>query len=131
MGPIVSTRTPEGEPVRCPICGAGVRVEPSTPAGDSPCPNCGHLLWFVPGREGVHLFPASSIGPDVRRRVTSFLERWERADRLDRRVRADSLDVIEIVMEMEEELGVHLTDEEARGILNLDDFVNVYLRKVS
>jgi two-component system alkaline phosphatase synthesis response regulator PhoP len=28
-----------------------VRIEPSHPPGDAPCPNCGHLLWFRPGRE--------------------------------------------------------------------------------
>jgi hypothetical protein len=25
-----------------------VRIEPSRPPGDAPCPNCGHLLWFPP-----------------------------------------------------------------------------------
>jgi anti-anti-sigma regulatory factor len=24
-----------------------LKVEPSEPAGDAPCPRCGHLLWFV------------------------------------------------------------------------------------
>jgi hypothetical protein len=43
-----ASRTPEGEPNRCPICGKEVRLEPSRPPGDAPCPNCGHLLWFAP-----------------------------------------------------------------------------------
>jgi hypothetical protein len=42
----VSSRTPEGWPHRCPICGADVRIEPSMPPGDAPCPWCGTLLWF-------------------------------------------------------------------------------------
>ena len=50
-----SSRTPEGEPNLCPICESKVRIEPSRPPGDVPCPNCGHLLWFS-GRE-----PASGI----------------------------------------------------------------------
>ena len=41
-----SSRTPEGTPNRCPICGHSVRLEPSDPPGDAPCPYCGHLLWF-------------------------------------------------------------------------------------
>lgn len=42
----ISTRTPEGEPNKCPVCGQRVCVEPSRPPGDAPCPTCGTLLWF-------------------------------------------------------------------------------------
>jgi hypothetical protein len=45
----ISSRTPEGIPNRCPICGADVRIEPSKPSGDAPCPQCGALLWFRNG----------------------------------------------------------------------------------
>lgn len=41
-----SSRTPEGVPNRCPMCAKEVRIEPSRPRGDAPCPHCGHLLWF-------------------------------------------------------------------------------------
>jgi anti-anti-sigma factor len=44
---VISSRTPEGEPNRCPVCGNTLRIEPSDPAGDAPCPHCGHLLWFT------------------------------------------------------------------------------------
>ena len=44
---IISSRTPEGTPNRCPICGTRLEIEPSDPAGDAPCPCCGHLLWFT------------------------------------------------------------------------------------
>lgn len=43
----VSSRTPEGEPNRCPVCHTSLRIEPSRPAGDAPCPACGTLLWFT------------------------------------------------------------------------------------
>src|SRR5262249_23325486 len=46
----ISSRTPEGLPNRCPVCGADVCVEPSNPAGDAPCPECGQLLWLVDQR---------------------------------------------------------------------------------
>jgi RNA polymerase sigma factor (sigma-70 family) len=45
----ISTRTPEGQPNHCPVCDAAVKIEPSDPSGDAPCPNCGHLLWFSRG----------------------------------------------------------------------------------
>jgi anti-anti-sigma regulatory factor len=44
---IISSRTPEGLPTRCPVCGLAPQVEPSDPAGAAPCPRCGHLLWFT------------------------------------------------------------------------------------
>jgi hypothetical protein len=46
----VSSRTPEGDPNHCPICGLDFRLEPSWPARDGPCPGCGHLLWFEDAR---------------------------------------------------------------------------------
>lgn len=44
---VISSRTPEGTPNRCPVCGDRLKIEPSNPAGDAPCPRCGHLLWFT------------------------------------------------------------------------------------
>lgn len=49
----ISSRTPEGEPNRCPVCGKAVRIEPSRPPGDAPCPHCGHLLWFGPQEQNI------------------------------------------------------------------------------
>lgn len=43
---IISSRTPEGQPNACPVCGALVKIEPSKPSGEATCPHCGHLLWF-------------------------------------------------------------------------------------
>lgn len=42
-----SSRTPEGESNQCPVCGRATVIEPSWPAGDAPCPSCGHLVWFT------------------------------------------------------------------------------------
>ena len=44
---VISSRTPEGTPNRCPVCGTHMRIEPSAPSGDAPCPCCGHLVWFT------------------------------------------------------------------------------------
>jgi hypothetical protein len=43
-----SSRTPEGEPNRCPFCNRELRIEHSNPPGDAPCPYCGCLVWFDP-----------------------------------------------------------------------------------
>jgi len=43
---LISSRTPEGDPNRCPICGKALRLESSLDTRDGPCPHCGHLLWF-------------------------------------------------------------------------------------
>jgi DNA-directed RNA polymerase subunit RPC12/RpoP len=43
----ISSRTPEGDPNQCPICGHRVWIEPSIGTRDAPCPSCGHLLWFA------------------------------------------------------------------------------------
>ena len=44
---VISSRTPEGPPNRCPVCGCYTNIEPSNPAGEAPCPQCGNLLWFA------------------------------------------------------------------------------------
>ncbi|MCA9127808.1 MAG: tetratricopeptide repeat protein [Planctomycetales bacterium] len=41
-----SSRTPEGDDNHCPVCGNDVRIDPTRPPGDAPCPHCGNLLWF-------------------------------------------------------------------------------------
>ena len=43
---LISSRTPEGEDNRCQVCGQALRLEPSRPPGDAPCPCCGVLIWF-------------------------------------------------------------------------------------
>jgi DNA-directed RNA polymerase subunit RPC12/RpoP len=46
---MISSRTPEGRPNECPVCGHRLRLEPSTvPTADAPCPHCGSLVWFAP-----------------------------------------------------------------------------------
>ena len=42
----VSSRTPEGEPRRCPPRGNLARLDPSRPPGDATSPRCGNRLWF-------------------------------------------------------------------------------------
>jgi hypothetical protein len=65
------TRTPEGEPLRCQICGAVNFVEPSRPPGDAICPYCGTLAWMSTDRaaaSGGRVAPGSQrLGHFLRR----------------------------------------------------------------
>jgi hypothetical protein len=42
----IASRTPEGEPAACGICGVELWIEPSLDTFDGTCPNCGSLVWF-------------------------------------------------------------------------------------
>ena len=110
----ISSRTPEGEPHVCPVCGNVSAVEPSYPGGDSCCPACGHLLWWFRNRLGRE----AGAAPDRITLASSF------ADDL----RADSLEMVELVMELEEEFGVNIPDEEAEQIKTVEDAIR-YIRQ--
>ena len=84
-----STRTPEGQPNRCPVCGKPVLIDPSLPPGDAPCPHCGCLLWFpkTPGLESAYGFRRILISdPSIRTKELAI------ATILDRLVETGSLD---------------------------------------
>ncbi len=107
---MISSRTPEGSPNQCPVCGQQVCLEPTLPSGDAPCPNCGHLLWFVViGEKWPLVFDAEL--PALRERVLQVLAKQLgvsaeqlRADpHLFTKLGGDSLDLVELVMALEEE----------------------------
>lgn len=101
----ISSRTSEGTPNHCPVCGHAFRIEPSQPFGDAPCPACGSLLWFVAVGERPRYF-----NPDADGRVGLVAGQLGisldavRSGRLDE-LGLDSLDVVELIMELEEQLG--------------------------
>lgn len=111
---IISTRTGEGIPHRCPICNKVSSVEPSYPGGDSCCPSCGQLLWWFRDR-------LSREAGVVSERITlssSFAED----------IGADSLEIVELVMELEEEFEVTIPDDEAERIKTVADAIRYIQR---
>lgn len=88
----ISTRTPEGFPGSCPVCGARVVVDPSRPYGDAPCPACGTLLWFVQFGEDLWLFDRRRIDVANAERIARLLDDENR----------DSIDMAELLMELED-----------------------------
>lgn len=43
----IASRTTEGLPSECRVCGKRVSIAPSVPQGDATCPHCGSLLWIA------------------------------------------------------------------------------------
>lgn len=113
----VSSRTPEGMPSECPLCGAKTNIEFSDPAQDAPCPGCGHLLWA--SAQLVHSVVSrfeevlgTSLGViDVHTRLTDL--------------GADSLETIEMIMELEEEFDVNIPEGDAEVAETIGDVVRL------
>jgi len=105
----ISSRTPEGEPNTCPVCGRHVHIEPSTPFSDAPCPHCGHLLWFVrvgdrpvliqPGDAARDRDLSALLAETLGLSEAELLDDPALLDRLD----LDSLDTAELIMEFGDE----------------------------
>jgi anti-sigma B factor antagonist len=74
---VISSRTPEGEHGRCPVCGTTLKVEPSVPAGDAPCHDCGHLIWFAAAESDgdiVVRFTTQTVEAETIERLMGSLE---------------------------------------------------------
>jgi acyl carrier protein len=118
---VISSRTPEGHDSRCPLCGAEAAIEYSL-AGDASCPNCGALLW---GEEAVYSrvqkFIAEGLGVDADKVTaeTSFVND----------LGADSLDTVELVMELEEEFDITIPDDAAEKIQTVGDAVRYIMQQ--
>lgn len=108
----ISSRTPEGSPHQCPICGGEVALDPSEisdDVADAPCPRCGHLLRWI----RRHLAKKLGLDPkDVDARAEFLKDRG-----------ADSLDTVELVMELAEEFDLTISDEDAQGIRTVEDAI--------
>jgi len=80
-----SSRTPEGDRIRCDLCGSVSDIDPSQPPGDVTCPACGTLIWVAAAsnlsgdhpKQGVLAFVT-----DVRRLADSAADRKELGDQL-------------------------------------------------
>ena len=78
----ISSRTPECHPSRCPVCRRRLRLSPSWPSADAPCPHCGSLVWFPPANT-----PRVTAGPATGTEFTledlrKQLEQWKRMGRM-------------------------------------------------
>lgn len=111
----VSSRTPEGFPSHCPLCGARVSIELSDPAGDAPCPKCGSLLrlsaHFIDALT-KHAFDLFGSAPDQITTKTSFKD-----------FNVDSLEFVELVMALEDKYDIQIPDKDFNQIQTLGDLM--------
>ena len=111
----VSSRTPEGLPSECPLCGEKTNIEFSDPAGDAPCPRCGHLLWA-----------SAQLVQSVAKRYEDVLGASSGVINANTRLSelaADSIDMVEAMMELEEEYDINIPDDAAEYIQTIGDVV--------
>ena len=110
----ISSRTPEGIPQRCPVCGESTAIEPSSPTGDACCPACGHLLWWFRDYQ-LRLYGSDAPpGLELETELASLAN--------------DSLDLVELVMELEEEFDIKIDDKDADKIQTIEDVIR-YIRR--
>jgi acyl carrier protein len=109
MNMISQLTNPEGPANYCPICKQLVHADPSTPTGDAPCPRCGHLLWWF----GETLSQSFGISPEQVTSNTSFVDD----------LAADSLDVVELIMELEDEFDIAIPDADYERIRTVGDAI--------
>lgn len=102
----ISSRTPEGQPFRCPVCHEDTDIEPS-PAGDACCPACGELLWWFRDRVDAGLKLSDNLKYEA----------------------LDSLEFVELVMQLEEEYGVNLSEAAAEEIKTIEDAIRALRRQ--
>jgi acyl carrier protein len=117
----VSSRTPEGTPGHCVLCGEDFLLEFSDPGHDATCPNCGYLI-------------IESAG--LLDEFKSFLERTQglSTDKIDSSLKfltmeVDSLETVEFVMQLEEEFGVSISEDDAARIETVGDAIRYILQK--
>lgn len=111
----ISSRTPEGFPSLCPLCGTSVNIEYSEPAGDAPCPNCGCLLWA-----------SADLVKSMTKISLDLLGTTPYAITVDSRfadLNADSLDLVELVMKIEDEYDIQIPDDDFEKIQTIGDAV--------
>jgi len=103
--------------------------------GDAPCPSCSTLLWFfdtangvaccrfaaiAPMRDRLFVYFANSLGVGVDEVANAYANREP--------LGTDSLDLVELTMELEEELGFTIPLHEAAEIETMRDLVDYILR---
>lgn len=100
--------------------GARNRLEFSQ-TGDATCPSCGQLVWTVDAvREQLRDLTGSTLGID------DDVDLQQLEDELQ----SDSLDVVELVMSLEDELGLTIPDTDYEQIRSIGDLFRYLEQRV-
>lgn len=108
-----SSRTPEGESSRCPLCSEAVVVEPSIFFGDTTCPHCGQPIWFLQ-LNAEDRTPYCSGDKELRSRILKKISEQFNVptDRIPNHpsfltdIDAESIDIVELIMALEAEFSI-------------------------
>src|SRR5262245_12653651 len=111
----ISSRTPKGFPVRCPLCGAETQLEFSEPGDDAICPACGILL-----AKSAQLL--AKLQKYIAEQLGVAPEKISPQTKL-KAVGMDSLDAGEFVVELEVEFCVHVPDSVAVQLETIEDLI--------
>lgn len=129
----ISPRAPHGVSNQCPLCRSTIAGDSSTADGALTCPKCGGRLCLLHTTAGLRYHEADTVAP-VRERVVDVIERKFAVprDQLTGAVTfqdlgADSLDVAEVIMELEQEFDLTIDDEEVNHLRCINDLVDYIL----
>jgi hypothetical protein len=124
-------RTPEGVPSQCPLCNAVICLEPSGALGEATCPYCRGRLWFVQVFPHGLYYPDAEVSQAKRQRIAAVMAKLAAMGR-EGALAVDDLDSVELVafvMEMEQMLGVRLTEDAVREMKSLADLIDFFVRE--
>jgi acyl carrier protein len=121
----------ERGPGRCPLCGGAVPLETTERFGEVLCPQCSKRLWFCRHEAIINFHDAVRIAA-LRARVVKIVAEKLGADPATIQdssafmedFGADSLDVVELVMSLEEEFKITIPDAEAEKIKTVGDLLD-------
>src|SRR5260370_24609694 len=114
-----SSQPPRGVPDHGPLCDTQIAIPPLQQPGDTPCPNCGNLLWFIRTPTSVLFYASKAITPlrdkilDIIRQTLGANKGWiGPSTSLVDDLQADSLDLVELVMNLDSEFAINCPDDE-------------------
>jgi acyl carrier protein len=127
--------TPAHVPNWCPFCGA-LLADPVERSGTVPCVSCKRPLWFTRAPDGVWFHDPADVAA-IRARVVRVVcenlgvnpDEITDAMSFTGNIGADTLDIVEFVMELEEEFGVTIPDRDAERMVTVGDVVSYFLRR--
>lgn len=115
--------TPDGLPVRCAVCGADIQLDTHSAGGDAPCPNCGLLL-----------VRSAQQAESIRERLAAALE-IELSDLSGEATLhsliTDSLELFEALMDIEEEFGIRIPQDETEATHTINDLVRLIIERAA
>lgn len=112
---MISSRTPEGWPGRCPVCEQDVTVEPADALSDAPCPACGTLLWPIVHDGATHLMGGETFPRDRRAAILEVARLLEDGD---------SMDWVDALESIEAAFGVHVEIEDVEQWRTAQEFLD-------